>query len=75
MRRRDFIKAIARLAAVWPVAARAQQSAMPMIGFLRSTSLADSTPFLTTFRQGLKDAGFVEGQNVGIEYRSAVPVW
>jgi putative ABC transport system substrate-binding protein len=67
MRRRDFIKAIARSAAVWPLAARAQQSSMPVIGFLRSTSLADSTPFVTTFRQGLKEAGFVEGQNVAIE--------
>jgi putative ABC transport system substrate-binding protein len=71
MRRRDFIKVIARSAAVWPLAARAQQSAMPVIGILRSTSLADSTPFVTTFRQGLKDAGFVEGQNVAIELRFA----
>jgi putative tryptophan/tyrosine transport system substrate-binding protein len=71
MRRRDFIKAIARSVAVWPLAARAQQSAMPVIGFLRSTSLADSTPFVTAFRQGLKEAGFVEGQNVAIELRFA----
>jgi putative tryptophan/tyrosine transport system substrate-binding protein len=44
---------------------------MPVIGFLRSTSFADSTPFVTTFRQGLKETGFVESQNVAIEYRSA----
>lgn len=71
MRRRDFIKAIARSAAVWPLAARAQQSAMPVIGFLRSTSLADSMPVATAFRQGLKGAGFAEGQNVAIESRFA----
>ena len=44
---------------------------MPVIGFLRSTSLADATHLVTAFRQGLKEAGFVEGQNVAIEYRSA----
>ena len=44
---------------------------MPVVGFLRSTSLADSTHFVTAFRQGLKEAGFVEGQNVAIEYRWA----
>jgi putative tryptophan/tyrosine transport system substrate-binding protein len=71
MRRRDFIKVIARSAAVWPLAARAQQSAMPKIGFLRSTSLADSTPFVAALRQGLKEASFVEGQNVAIELRFA----
>jgi putative ABC transport system substrate-binding protein len=71
MRRRDFIKLIAQSVAGWPLAARAQQSATPVIGFLRSTSLADSTPFITTFRQGLKEAGFVEGQNVAIQLRFA----
>ena len=44
---------------------------MPVVGFLRSTSLADVTHLVTAFRQGLKEAGFVEGQNVAIEYRSA----
>jgi len=71
MRRREFIALVGRTAVAWPLAVRAQQPAMPVIGFLRSTSLADSTPFVTTIRQGLKEAGFVEGQNVAIELRFA----
>ena len=71
MQRRSFIKVIAGSVVAWPLAARAQQSAMPVIGFLRSTSRADSTQFVTTFRQGLREAGFVEGQNVAIELRFA----
>ena len=69
MRRRDFIKVIASSIAAWPLAARAQQSAMPVIGFLHSSS---PEPYrLRAFRQGLKDAGFIEGENVAIEYRWA----
>jgi putative ABC transport system substrate-binding protein len=55
----------------WPLAARAQQDVMPTVGFLRSTSVAASTPMIEGFRQGLTAAGFNEGQNVAIEYRYA----
>src|SRR5262249_23293937 len=55
----------------WPRAAVAQQPAMPVIGFLRSTSLAYSVPLVAAFRQGLTAAGFTEGQNVALEYRFA----
>jgi len=58
-------------AAAWPVSAHAQRPTMPVIGFLRSTSLAVSTPMVTGFRQGLTTAGFTEGQNVAVEYRYA----
>src|SRR5262245_1885500 len=70
MRRRDFIKVIG-LASAWPLKARAQQSAMPMIGFLRSASLSDAMHLVTAFHAGLKEAGFIEGQNVTLEFRSA----
>ena len=71
MRRRDFITAIAGSAVTWPLAAHAQQQAVPVIGFLRSTSAVVSKPMIAGFRQGLTAAGFTEGQNVAIEYRYA----
>jgi putative ABC transport system substrate-binding protein len=68
MKRREFIAGLGGAAAVWPFAVRAQQT-MPIIGFLRSTTLIPN--FVTAFRQGLKELGFVEGQNVAVEYRYA----
>jgi len=75
MRRREFIAGLGGAAVAWPLAARAQQHTVPVVGYLSGGSAGPFAPFLAAFHQGLRETGYIEGQNVAIEYRWAEGIY
>src|SRR5712672_3927616 len=71
MLRRDFITLLGGAATTWPLVARAQQPGIPVVGFLGTRASGDDPQLLTALRRGLKEVGYVEGQNMAVEYRFA----
>jgi putative ABC transport system substrate-binding protein len=71
LNRREFMTLLGGATAAWPLAARAQQPGVPVIGYLTATSLGERPNLVAAFRRGLDEAGFVEGRNVAMEFREA----